>query len=82
MRDSAIDTRGRTTLPKGVRAALDLEPGDRLRYLIADGEVRILKVRPIAELAGLLSRPDQVIVSLEEIDAAAASGAAFGSSRQ
>lgn len=32
MIESAITSRGRTTLPKAVREALSLQPGDRVRY--------------------------------------------------
>jgi antitoxin PrlF len=81
MQESTVTRRGRTTLPEEVRAALRLEPGDRVRHLVGDGEVRIVKVSPLAELAGLLARPGQAVVSLEEMDAAIASGAVAGSSR-
>ena len=44
MQESTITTKGQTTLPKDVRQALDLKPGDKLRYLILDdGEVRIIR---------------------------------------
>ncbi len=83
MQESTVTIKGQTTLPKDVRAALQLGPGDRLRYLILDGgEVRIVRSQPVARLAGLLkdaglakdgaARP----VTLEEMDAAIARGAA------
>jgi AbrB family looped-hinge helix DNA binding protein len=70
MRESTITVKGQTTLPRDVRAALGLTSGDRVRYVILDGEVRILKARSVKELRGLLARPDQRSVSLEEMDEA------------
>jgi len=34
MLESVITAKSQTTLPKGVRAALDVRPGDRLAYVI------------------------------------------------
>lgn len=77
MTESTVTTKGQTTLPKAVRQALDLTPGDRLRYVILDdGEVRLMRARPMAGLAGLLKRPGQRAVTLEEMDEAITSGAA------
>ena len=59
----------------GLAAALGLGPGDRIRYLILDGgEVRLLRTRPVSELAGVLRR-DGPVVSLDEMDAAIAGAA-------
>jgi AbrB family looped-hinge helix DNA binding protein len=75
MRESTVTVKGQTTLPREVRTALGLGPGDRVRYVILDGEVRLLKARPVRELKGLLARPDRTPVSLEQMDAAIAAGA-------
>lgn len=45
MLESAITSRGQTTLPKPVRQALGVKSGDRVRYIIPDNEVRILPIR-------------------------------------
>ena len=76
MQESTVTTKGQTTLPKAVRSALGIAPGDRVRYVILDGEVRLLKARPVAGLAGILARPGQKPVSLEDMDAAIAEAAA------
>ena len=55
MLESEITAEGRTTLPKAVRKALGVRPGDRVRYFIVDGEVRIRAVRPIQHLYGVLA---------------------------
>ena len=75
MHESTVTVKGQTTLPRDVRAALGLTSGDKLRYLILDGEVRILKARSVKELQGILSRSGQRPVSLDEMDEAIAAGA-------
>jgi AbrB family looped-hinge helix DNA binding protein len=75
MQESTITVKGQTTLPRDVRSALHLTSGDRVRYVILDGEVRILKARSIKEFKGALKRPMQRAVSLEEMEAAIAAGA-------
>ena len=74
MIESSITAKGQTTLPKAVREALSVRPGDRVRYIIQDGEVRIMTVRPIGRLFGML-RHDGPPVTLEEMDQAIADGA-------
>lgn len=75
MQESTITVKGQTTLPRDVRSALHLTSGDRVRYVILDGEVRILKARSIKEFKGALKRPMQRAVALEEMEAAIAAGA-------
>ncbi|MDF1718557.1 MAG: type II toxin-antitoxin system PrlF family antitoxin [Antarcticimicrobium sp.] len=76
MQESTVTIKGQTTLPKDVRQALNLRPGDKLRYLILDGgEVRILRSQPVMALAGLLKDRVGKAVTLEEMDEAIARGA-------
>ncbi|MBU3030738.1 AbrB/MazE/SpoVT family DNA-binding domain-containing protein [Paracoccus marinaquae] len=76
MSQSTITVKGQTTLPKAVRQALSLSPGDQLRYVILDdGQVRLLRTRPVSDLAGMLRRDRQAAVSLDEMEAAIAAGA-------
>lgn len=71
MSESTVTIKGQTTLPKIVRQALDLQPGDQLRYVILDdGQVRLMRTRPVAELAGMLRRAGRKPVSLDEMEAA------------
>ena len=74
MHESKIFKSGRTTLPRAVRDALGLKPGDRVRYFIHEGDVRILPVRPIGRLFGILEY-DGPPVSIEEMNDAIADGA-------
>ncbi|MEG4641485.1 type II toxin-antitoxin system PrlF family antitoxin [Paracoccus sp. APAP_BH8] len=76
MSESTVTIKGQTTLPKSVRQALGLGPGDRLRYVILDdGQVRLMRTRPVAQLAGMLRREGRRPVSLEEMEQAIAAGA-------
>jgi len=75
MQESTVTIKGQTTLPRDVRHALGLASGDKVRYVILDGEVRLLKSRPVNDLAGILARPGRKPVSLEEMEDAIAAGA-------
>ncbi|WP_223427499.1 AbrB/MazE/SpoVT family DNA-binding domain-containing protein [Tateyamaria pelophila] len=75
MQESKVTTKGQTTLPKDVRTALRIKSGDKLRYLLLDGEVRILRARPIRDLKGVLKRSGQAPVSLGAMEEAIAEGA-------
>ena len=74
MVESGITAKGQTTLPKAVREALHVQPGDRVRYIIQGDEVRIVAVRPINRLFGALTY-DGPPVTLEDMDNAIADGA-------
>lgn len=72
MASATLTSKGQVTIPKGVREALHLEPGDRLDFIIQD-DGRLL-VRPatlkVAELKGILYREGGRLVSIEEMRAA------------
>ncbi|MXX86602.1 MAG: AbrB/MazE/SpoVT family DNA-binding domain-containing protein [Acidobacteria bacterium] len=74
MFESPIDARGRTTIPKAVRESLDLRGGDRIRYRIAGGEVRIRPLRSVARLRGIVEHAGHPL-SLEDMDRAIGDGA-------
>ncbi len=75
MEESKITAKGQTTLPKAVRDALSVGPGDRVRYFIQDGEVWIRPVRPLSQMYGIL-KYDGPPVALADMDRAIAEGAA------
>lgn len=75
MIESVITSKGQTTLPKAVREALSVVPGDRVRYVIAGDEVRILAARSIKRLYGALEY-DGPPITLEDMERAIAEGAA------
>lgn len=79
MNESIITTKGQTTLPKSVRTSLGLNPGDRVRYLILDGEVRLIKARSVMEMKGMLHRPGAKSKSLDDMQRGIEKGATEGS---
>ena len=75
MIESSVTSRGQTTLPKPVREALGVVPGDRVRYVILDNdEVRIMAIRPLSRLFGAFGHEGPT-VTLQEMDRAIAEGA-------
>ena len=74
MFSSTVSGRGQTTLPKPIRQMLGVKAGDKVHYFVSDGEVRIVPVRPIERLFGVLKREGPA-VSLEEMEQAIAGGA-------
>ena len=74
MIESRITSKGQTTLPKIVRQTLAVQAGDRVRYIILNGEVRILPVRPVNRLFGILQH-DGPAATLEDMERAIAEGA-------
>ena len=75
MNESTLTSKCQTTLPKSVRKALGVKPGDRLRYVILqNNEVRILPEKPVMRLFGSV-RYDGEAVSLKQMQEAVARGA-------
>ncbi len=73
--ESAITTKGQTTIPKTIRDHLHLKPGDRVKFFInPDGSVAILPMLPVTALKGILTSR-RGPVSLENMEAGIAKGA-------
>lgn len=76
MPTSTLTSRGQTTIPKAIREALQLQPGDRVEFIQEDDRVVLRRAASdLTELDGLLDRSGEDAVSLEEMDAAIARGA-------
>ncbi len=75
---STLTSKGQTTIPKQVREHLKLNPGDKLDFVI-ESEGRVV-IRPakldVRELKGLLKRRDGKVLSIEDMNATIARGAA------
>ena len=63
LHQSKVFANGSTTLPKPVRDALSIKAGDRVRYVISEDGVQVLKVP-----AGLFNADDHAL--REALDAA------------
>ena len=72
MATSRVTTKGQVTIPKQVRDALRVRPGDEVDFVLGDdGEVRLRAARFDArDLKGLLRRPNRKPVSLEAMEEA------------
>jgi AbrB family looped-hinge helix DNA binding protein len=68
---STITSKGQVTVPKAVRDKLNLQAGDKLEFIIEDGDgVRVVPVTaPLAKLKGMVPAPAKA-VTLDEMDAA------------
>jgi len=67
---ATLTTKGQITIPKEVREHLGVETGDRLSFVVQkDGSVVVKSItRHVRELGGLLHRPAQRAVSVNEMD--------------
>ena len=82
--ESALTTKGQTTIPKSVRDHLNLEPGDRVKFFLhPDGSVVILPKIPTSALKGMVSSQRKKAASIEEMNEAVSlsAGSAAGEDR-
>jgi len=77
MPTATLTSKGQLTLPKKVREALRLKPGDQVDFVVGDeGDVRLRAARfDVRDLRGLLHRPGRRPVSLDAMNAAIVRGA-------
>jgi len=80
--ESALTSKGQVTIPKEARDHLGIKPGDRVKFFIRpDGQLVILPKIHVSALRGIVAKRKGPPVSLEEMDAAIAKGAAERFSR-
>jgi AbrB family looped-hinge helix DNA binding protein len=74
---ATLTSKGQLTLPKDVRAALGVGPGDRVDFVrMEDGNFAVMPAtHSVQSLKGLIPKPGKP-VSLDAMDAAIARGAA------
>jgi antitoxin PrlF len=70
MASSTLSSKGQATIPKDIREYLNLQPGQRIDFIV-DEEGRVV-LRPatlhIRDLAGILHQEDQRPISVEEMN--------------
>lgn len=78
MANARMTTKGQITVPKEVREDLGLTAGSTVMFVkVADGQYRLLaRTGSMADLDGLLRRPGQQKVELDEMEEAIAGAAA------
>jgi antitoxin PrlF len=63
-----LTSKGQTTVPAEVRDILKLKPGDKIRYIVRNGEVAIkAKNKRLADLAGRFADRARDTLSEEEM---------------
>ena len=61
MYESSVNYQGQSTLPKAVRDSLAVKAGDKVRYVILDEGVFMMRVRPTSRLFGSLKYDSPVV---------------------
>ena len=76
MNEGSLTTKGQTTVPAEIRRKMKLKAGDKLYWVFENGQSIVrAKNKTLEDISGMLYRPGQKAVSLEEMDAAIAEGA-------
>lgn len=78
MLTATVSSNGQVTLPTEILIALGLKPGDRIVFIkMENGNYAVVpRTHSVKKLNGMLRRPAQKPVSLEEMNQAIAQGAA------
>lgn len=71
MPSSSLTSKGQVTIPKPIRDFLKVAEGDRLDFVVQDGQVVVRPgVRDLRDMKGLLRRSGRKAASLEEMQVA------------
>lgn len=75
MTAATLTSKGQLTIPKDVREAMGVGPGDRVNFVrMEDGNFAVLPAtQPLKSLKGIITRPKKA-VSLEDMDKAIGMG--------
>lgn len=70
MEQAKVTSKGQITIPKNIREKLNIKPGDKVNFIVDnEGEVKIYpQKKPIESLRGILHRPGQKSLSVEEMN--------------
>ena len=71
MPTSTLTSRGQTTIPKPIREAVGLQPGDRVEFTLAGDRVLVRRAgADLSSLDGMLGHLGQEPVSIEDMNEA------------
>lgn len=76
MASAAVTSKGQVTIPREVRVKLGITTGDRLEFqVLPDGTLAVKRRKQgsLSDVFGILARPGQPAVSVEEMNEAIAS---------
>jgi AbrB family looped-hinge helix DNA binding protein len=66
---STLTSKGQATIPKEIRDHLGLKPGDSVKFFChPNGTVVMLPMRPVTAMRGMLARPGQPTMTLDDMD--------------
>lgn len=75
--ESTLTSKGQTTIPREVRELLGIGPGDRISYVLANGEVKLVaRNQRLVDMLGFLGPPPAGPRTIEEIREGIAEAAA------
>jgi len=56
-----VSSKYQVVIPRAIRQALGIEPGQRLHALLCDGRVELVPIRPIKQMRGSLRGIDTAV---------------------
>jgi AbrB family looped-hinge helix DNA binding protein len=79
MPTAKLTSRGQTTIPKAIREALRLQPGDRVEFILEGDQVVLRRAgADLTALDGMLDRSDREPASVEAMNEAIEQAASSG----
>jgi AbrB family looped-hinge helix DNA binding protein len=79
MPTAKLTSRGQTTIPKSIREALRLQPGDRVEFILEGDHVTLRRAgADLTALDGMLDRSDREPASVEAMNEAIEQAASSG----
>ena len=79
MPTTKLTSRGQTTIPKSIREALRLQPGDRVEFILEGDQVVLRRAgADLTALDGMLDRSDREPASVEAMNEAIEQAASSG----
>lgn len=69
MTHATLTSKGQVTIPRSIRNKLNLKTGDKINFMMKDGEVLLVPVsKQVSDVFGILSRDGQKAVTDEEMN--------------